>query len=71
MNPLLLSGLFSVVTEAIKAMPSLLAEYNAIKAAGSATPEQLATLKAQIEVMDAARVVSWAEADAALVKAGG
>ncbi len=71
MNPLLLSSLLSIVTEAIKAAPSLVAEFNAIKAAGSATPEDLASLKAQIEAMDAARVASWAEADDALTKAGG
>ncbi len=66
MNPALLIQLIGLVTETIKTLPALKAEYEAIKAAGAATAEDLETLKARIEEMDAARMVSWAEADAAL-----
>lgn len=66
MNPTLLLQLIGLAKSAIDAAPHLVAEYKAIKAAGSATPEQLDELKAQIEAMDASRMQSWAEADDAL-----
>ena len=66
MNPALLLQLLSLAQQAIQAVPSLVNEYNAIKAAGSATPAELAAIQAQIETMDAARLVSWTSADAAL-----
>lgn len=66
MNPALLLQLLSLAKSAIDAAPQLVAEYNAIKAAGSATPVELDALKAQIEAMDAARLASWATADDAL-----
>lgn len=66
MNPALLLQLLSLAQGLLTAMPSLVAEFNAIKAAGTATPAQLADIQAQITTMDAARLKSWADADAAL-----
>lgn len=42
-----------------------------VEAAGTATKEDLATLKAQIETMDTQRMASWSAADAALTAAEG
>lgn len=69
MNPALLLELLGLVKSAIDQGPALMTEYNAIKTAGSATPAQLDALKAQIEAMDAARMASWSDADAALTAA--
>lgn len=66
MNPILLAQLLGLVQGAIAQAPALIAEFNAIKAAGSATPDQLADLEAKIDAMDAARRVSWKAADDAL-----
>lgn len=66
MNPVLIAQFLGFITEGIKAAPALIAEFNAIKAAGTATPDQLDAIQAQIEAMDAARLTSWAEAAAAL-----
>lgn len=71
MNPLLLLQLLGAAKSVLDAMPALVAEYNAIKAAGSATPDQLAALKTQIEAMDVARLQSWSAADTALTAAEG
>lgn len=65
-NPALLLQLLSMAQQALAAVPSLVAEYNAIKSAGSATAADLAALGAQIAALDAARVQNWAAADAAL-----
>lgn len=66
MNPALLLQLLSLVQAAISSAPSLVAEFNAIKAAGTATPAQLTDIQAQIATMEAARLTSWAAADTAL-----
>lgn len=66
MNPALLLQLLSLAQGAMSAVPSLIKEYEAIKAAGSANQADLDALKAKIEEMDAARTASWAEADASL-----
>lgn len=69
MNPVLLAQLLQLARSAIEAAPHLVDEYNAMKAAGKATPEQLDELKAHIEAMDAARLLSWKAADDALTQA--
>lgn len=66
MNPALLLQLLGMAQQALSAVPALVNEYNAIKAAGSATADDLTALSAQIEALDALRLQSWATADAAL-----
>ena len=39
--------------------PTIVAEYNALKAAGSTTPEQDAQFEALIEMLDQKRVADW------------
>lgn len=55
----------------LKLGPGFVQDFEAVKAAGSATPAQLATLEAQITQMDGQRMASWAAADAALTQSGG
>lgn len=69
MNPALLLVLLQGAQAAIAAYPQLLAEFEAIKAAGSATPADLASINAQIATIEAQRQASWAAADAALTTA--
>lgn len=69
MNPALLMQLIGIAQSSIQAIPALMAEYEAIKQAGKATPEELGQLKAAIDAMDAARRASFAEADDALTRA--
>lgn len=66
MNPDLLIAIGKVLVGAIAAAPDFMKEFEAIKAAGSATPDQLAELNGQIEAMDAARQLSRKGADDAL-----
>ena len=69
MNPALILQIGSWINAALGLLPMLDAEIAAIKAAGSATPDQIAQLDAQIEERDKLRIASWAEADTALDKA--
>ena len=71
MNPALILQIGSWINAALGLLPMLDAEIAAIKAAGSATPDQIAQLDAQIEERDKLRIVSLAEADKALDKAAG
>lgn len=66
MNPELLIVLGKVIVGAVAAAPDFMKEFEAIKAAGSATPDQLQQLTSQIETMEAARQQSWKAADDAL-----
>jgi phosphoribosylcarboxyaminoimidazole (NCAIR) mutase len=71
MNPLALAGWLDIITSALAMIPALKADYDALVASGKATPEQLAELDAKIKALDSQRMISWADADAALSKAGG
>jgi hypothetical protein len=46
--------------------PQFVKDVEAIKAAGTAKPEDIAQLEAMIETMDTQRMASWAAADKAL-----
>ena len=66
MNPVTIGLILSGIQGLLNSMPALIADYNAIKAAGGATPDQVAALDAQIEALDQTRQASWLSADAAL-----
>lgn len=59
----------ALVKAAMELGPILIRDAKAIIAAGTATQAEKDALLAQIDAMDAARLVSWAEADAALSEA--
>lgn len=63
MNPALLLKLGELL---LTLGPQFVKEVEAIKAAGSASPGDLAALQAQVDTMDAQRMASWSEADSAL-----
>lgn len=69
MNPATLMTALQLAKGVFEMLPALKADYEAIKVAGSATPADLAALKAKIEEVDALRLQSWAAADAALDEA--
>lgn len=66
MNPETLALGFQLVDGALNMFPALVADYEAAKAAGSASVEDLASLKVKIDAIDILRQQSRTAADAAL-----
>ena len=66
MDPATVALLGEALTAALKAAPGFIAAVQAVRMSGTATPEQLAALDAQIETLDTLRRGSWELADAAL-----
>lgn len=66
MNPAIVLAALQALEALLAAGPQIYADVAAIKAAGSAGADDIAALEAKIAAIDAMRLVSWAEADAAL-----
>lgn len=66
MIPTTLIGALELAERFFALYPQLLADAAAIKAARTATAAEQADIDARIEATDAARIASWAAADAAL-----
>lgn len=66
MDPATIAIAINLIKAAIEGAPAIIADYQAMKAAGSITPEQAAVLDVQIDALHAARQLSWQSADAAL-----
>lgn len=69
MNPALILEGLQALEAALAAGPQLYADFQALKMAGTVSAADLAALEAKIATIDAARLASWAQADAALDEA--
>lgn len=69
MNPVTVMAALQALEALLAAGPQIYADVEAIKSAGAAGADDIAALEAKIEAIDQMRLVSWAEADAALTAA--